>query len=165
MGEVYECDDIELGQPVALKALRPRTRAADSAVRFKREILLARKVTHPNVCRVFDLGRYSKDGADIDFFTMELVEGETLAALLDREGPLSIEEARPLMEQMAAGLAALHDRQIVHRDLKPGNILLERRPNGRLRVVLTDFGIAGTTAAGAFGSFATLSGQVMGTPE
>ena len=167
MGEVYLCDDIELGQPVALKALRAEgAGSAETAVRFRREIQLARRVTHPNVCRVFELGRHQSDGGQIDYYTMEYVDGETLAEMLERKGRLSPEEAQPIIEQIAAGLEALHEREIIHRDLKPGNVLLERRPSGRLRVALTDFGIAGTTGRQAEAdSFITLGGQVMGTPE
>jgi tetratricopeptide (TPR) repeat protein len=167
MGEVYLCDDIELGQPVALKALRAEgAGGAETAVRFRREIQLARRVTHPNVCRVFELGRHPSDAGQIDYYTMEYVDGETLAEMLERRGRLSPEDARPILEQIAAGLEALHEREIIHRDLKPGNVLLERRPSGRLRVVLTDFGIAGTTGRQAEAdSFVTVGGQILGTPE
>ncbi|MEZ5367433.1 MAG: protein kinase, partial [Bryobacterales bacterium] len=167
MGEVYLCDDIALGEQVALKALRADTGAgADAAARFRREIQLARRVTHPNVCRVFELGRHTGSKGPIDYYTMEYVDGETLADLLARRGALDVEEARPLIEQVAAGLGALHDREIVHRDLKPGNILIERRGADGMRVVLTDFGIAGSTGRRAeLDSFATGGGQILGTPE
>jgi serine/threonine-protein kinase len=167
MGEVYLCDDPELGLPVALKALKQRAAASsDAAVRFRREISLARLVTHPNVCRVHDIGRHHKGADAIDFFTMEFVDGETLAAYLEREVPLSPAEAAPLVEQMAAGLAALHANKVIHRDLKPSNVLLSKNAAGDLRVVLTDFGIAGTIGANVpGGSFATVSGQILGTPD
>ena len=166
MGEVYKCEDVDLGQPVALKALRPNASGSDAAERFKREIQIARSISHANVCRVYEYGRHPTDSAPIDYFIMEYVEGETLADYLERQGPLTPDEAKPLVQQMAAGLEALHDGGVVHRDLKPGNILLDRKRDGRIRVVLTDFGIAGSIGEnGAFGSFATVSGQVMGTPQ
>lgn len=164
MGEVYECEDQELQQPVALKALRPAERyGASNASSFKREIQLALRVTHPNVCRVFDIGRHDSGSRSVDFFTMELVEGETLADYLRRNGPLSPEQARPLILQIASGLGALHDCEIVHRDLKPSNVLLERDESGVARVVLTDFGIARFIGDGT--ATATAAAQVMGTPD
>lgn len=164
MGEVYECDDQELQQRVALKALGPAERyGAANAEAFKREIQLALRVTHPNVCRVFDIGRHDSGSRPVDFFTMELVEGETLADHLRRNGPLSPEQARPLILQIASGLGALHDCEIVHRDLKPSNVLLQRDASGVTRVVLTDFGIARFIGDGAATGAATV--QIMGTPD
>ncbi|MDA0205449.1 MAG: protein kinase [Acidobacteria bacterium] len=163
MGEVYECEDQELQQRVALKALGPSERyGAANASSFKREIQLALRVTHPNVCRVFDIGRHDSGPRSVDFFTMELVEGETLADYLRRSGPLSPEQARPLILQIASGLGALHDCEIVHRDLKPSNVLLQRDESGVTRVVLTDFGIAHFIGDGA--ATGAAAAQITGTP-
>src|SRR5271169_6897514 len=128
MGEVYEAEDIELHERVALKSIRSELlhdgRALD---RFKREVHLARKVTHPNVCRIFDLFRQPASAAGGDshgpvaFVAMELLEGETLAEFLHRQPRLSIEEVRPIAVQMAAGLGAAHSAGVLHRDFKPGN--------------------------------------------
>ncbi len=164
MGEVYECDDQELQQRVALKALGPAERyGAANASAFKREIQLALRVTHPNVCRVFDIGRHDAGPRSVDFFTMELVEGDTLADYLRRNGPLSPEQARPLILQIASGLGALHDCEIIHRDLKPSNVLLQHDESGVTRVVLTDFGIARFIGDGAATGAATA--QIIGTPD
>src|SRR5688500_18316578 len=134
MGEVYEAEDLELRERVALKTLAADLAGGAARERFRREIHLARKVTHPNVCRIFDLG--SHEGTP--FLTMELLEGETLADRLAAKGKLGIAEALPLVEQMAAALDAAHRQDIVHRDFKPGNVIVTRE--GRLAV--TDFGIA-----------------------
>lgn len=115
MGEVYEADDLELGERVALKAIRPEI-AADTRVnqRFRREVQLARKVTHPNICRIFDLFQCpppwpGRDAEPIVFVTMELLEGETLAQRLRRDGRMTVAEAEPLVAQMVAALSAAHD--------------------------------------------------------
>ena len=165
MGEVYEARDLELGETVALKTLRPEI-ADDARVlqRFKREITLARKVTHPNVCRVFDVFRHPIPGGSdrsATFLVMEMLRGETLAERLRRTGPMSTEEALPLVQQMAAGLRAAHQAGVVHRDLKPGNVILVANGSGP-RVVVTDFGLARSTeepgsssATGALGMVGT----------
>jgi eukaryotic-like serine/threonine-protein kinase len=132
MGEVYAAEDLELHETVALKTVRPEIATDGRAVeRFKREIQLARKVTHPNVCRIFDLGvhRTAQEGSSgssggILFLTMELLEGETLAGYLRRHGRLSLAEALPLLRQMVAALGAAHRAGVVHRDLKSSNVLL-----------------------------------------
>jgi serine/threonine protein kinase/tetratricopeptide (TPR) repeat protein len=129
MGEVYEAKDQELGVRVALKTIRPDI-AADqrTLVRFKQEIQLARRVTHPNVCRMFDLENYQPPAESgqtaITFLTMELLEGETLADRLRRCGRMDPDEAAHLACQMAEGLAAAHRVGVIHRDFKPGNVML-----------------------------------------
>ena len=136
MGEVYRADDLTLGQPVALKFL-PDEAARDQAVleRFKNEVRIARRVSHPNVCRVYDVG----DVEGHTFFTMEYVDGEDLASLLRRIGRLPEDKALDIARQLCAGLAAAHSKGVLHRDLKPANIMLD----GRGQVVVTDFGLAG----------------------
>lgn len=129
MGEVYEAKDLELGTRLALKTIRPEISSGSATLsRFRQEIKLARRVTHPNVCRIYDWERYRPPGdqaeSEITFITMELLEGETLASRLHRQGRLSAAEALPLVQQMAAGLAAAHEAGVVHCDFKPGNVML-----------------------------------------
>ena len=139
MGEVYEAEDLDLGARVAVKTMRIED--PDALARFKREIQLARTVTHPNVCRIFDMHRHHEpeSGSAITFLTMELLEGQTLAAYLASSGPLTAAEALPLVRQIAAALTAAHECKVVHRDLKAGNVMLTA---DGLRAVVTDFGIA-----------------------
>lgn len=140
MGEVYRADDLRLGQTVAMKFL-PSALSQDGAAlaRFHREVRLARQVSHPNVCRVFDIGE--NDG--IPFLTMEYIDGEDLASLLKRIGRLPQDKAIEISRQLCAGLAAAHEAGVLHRDLKPANVMLDKR--GKVRI--TDFGLAGLTAA------------------
>lgn len=154
MGEVYEARDLELGGHLALKTIRPEISAnPENLQRFKQEIQLARKVTHPNVCRIFDL-EYQRTGSgggestEVAFLTMELLEGETLAAWLRRQGRVGASDALPLVRQMAEGLAAAHDAGVIHRDFKPSNVILVAPAEARLplRPVVTDFGLARGTA-------------------
>src|SRR3954462_14323918 len=124
-GEVFEALDTALGETVALKALKPTI--AGSAVqleRFRREIQSARKVTHPNVCRIFDMGIQNGSGRDRFFLTMELLVGTTLADRIDEGGRYVPDEALPIAAQIADGLDAAHAAGVIHRDLKPGNIML-----------------------------------------
>jgi len=133
MGEVYEVEDWELQARIALKTIAPeRASSARQIGRFRQEIQLARKVSHPNVCRVFDLGHHKdKLHADLLFLTMELLEGETLSAYLHRHGPMTCEQALPLVRQMVSAIAAAHQLGIVHRDFKPGNVMLWKPREGR----------------------------------
>ena len=165
MGEVYEAEDLELKERVALKTLLPAIAADERMIaRFKQEIQLARKISHPNVCRVFDLARHPADGSSpetIVFLTMELVEGETLAARLQREGRLAPETALPLLEQIAEALDAAHRAGVIHRDLKPSNVMLAPASEGP-RAVVTDFGLARSFVPTGE-TTATLSGHIVGT--
>jgi len=135
MGEVYRADDLRLRQSVALKML-PAGVVADPTrlSRFHDEVRLARQVSHPNVCRVHDIG----EAEGLTFLTMEHVDGEDLASLLRRVGRLPAERAAVVGRQVCAGLAAAHDRGVLHRDLKPANVMID----GRGRARLTDFGLA-----------------------
>ena len=143
MGEVYRAEDLKLSQTVALKFL-PESIAQDGAAmaRFHREVRIARQVSHPNVCRVFDIGQ--TDG--LQFLTMEYVDGEDLATLLRRIGHLPSIKALEIARQLCAGLAAAHEHGVIHRDLKPANVMID----GRGKVRITDFGLAGV--AGSFGA-------------
>lgn len=170
MGELYEADDLELHERVALKTMRPETAADEDANRrFRREVHLARQVTHPNICRIFDLFQHQPPGGEpaVVFVTMELVAGETLSGRLSREGRISPEAALPLVAQMAAALAAAHQMGIVHRDFKSSNVMLlnSKSPAEPPRVVITDFGIA--YRAGDATAFATRSAgmELLGTPD
>jgi len=166
MGEVYEVEDLELLDRLALKTILPRgLEAAGMVDRFKREIHLARKVTHPNVCRIFEFGQHrpAAGGEPVVFLTMELLHGETLAQQLRRRGAMRTDEARPLLTQMAAALEAAHRAGVVHRDLKSENVFLV--PDGAgTRLVVTDFGIArGGGGNDRFAAQVTGGGSI-GTP-
>ena len=175
MGAVYQVWDAELEVALALKVVRPdamgdETMAAEIERRFKRELLLARKVTHPNVVRIHDLGEI--DG--IKYITMPYIEGTDLSHILSQRGKLPVKEALPFARDVAAGLAAAHEAGVVHRDLKPANIMIDAEQ----RALIMDFGIAGGTttiaegnasvARGAPSSVHTATthlGSVIGTPE
>ena len=135
MGEVYAADDLKLGQRVALKFL-PANRGRDASWRdqFYAEVRMARQVSHPNVCRVYDVGE--SDGRL--FLSMEFVDGEDLAGLLRRIGRLPDDKAVEVAQQLCAGLAAAHRSGVLHRDLKPSNVMLDGRGLARI----TDFGLA-----------------------
>ena len=135
MGEVYRAEDLALTQTVALKFLPvSMTRDESARARFHQEVRLAREISHPNVCRVFDIGEF--EGRL--FLTMEYVDGEDLASLLRRIGQLPQSKGLEIARQMCAGLAVAHEHGVIHRDLKPANIMLD----GRGRVRITDFGLA-----------------------
>ena len=164
-GEVYAAFDRQLGTSVALKALLAgRRHDAHTFERFKREILLARRVSHPNVCRIFDLGMHTaaRGAEPLHFLTMELLEGETLQARIEEGGALDEAEALPIVRQVAAALAAAHGAGIVHRDLKSSNILLVGAGVDRRRAVVTDFGLARETHVDS--SSLTMTGGIVGTP-
>ncbi len=136
MGEVYRAEDLRLTQVVAIKFLpEALSRDASALARFHSEVRVARQVSHPNVCRVFDIG----DAEGIPFLTMEYVDGEDIASLIRRIGRLPQDKATEISRQICAGLAAAHERGVVHRDLKPANVMLD----GSGKVRLTDFGLAG----------------------
>ncbi len=136
MGEVYRADDLELGQSVALKFLPERVAADESWLRrFRNEVRTARQIAHPNVCRIYDIAE--QDGHV--FLSMEYVDGEDLSGVLRRLGRPSREKAIEIARQICLGLAAAHHAKILHRDLKPANIMID----GRGRVRITDFGLAG----------------------
>jgi len=139
MGEVYRAEDLKLTQTVAIKFL-PESLSRDAAAlqRFHSEVRIARQVSHPNVCRMFDVGEVE----GVTFLTMEFVDGEDLASLLRRIGRLPQDKAIEVARQICAGLAAAHDKGVIHRDLKPANIMLD----GLGKVRLNDFGLAGIAA-------------------
>lgn len=161
MGEVYAARDRELGEQVALKLLPPGL-VDRLPHQFRQEVQTARRVAHPNVCRVFDLGKYTRDGAACSFLTMEWIAGPTLAARL-AEGPLEPVEADRVLREALAGLEAAHQAGVLHRDLKPSNIMLRDAPlpSGH-RVVITDFGLARPNAASE--ATPASAGVITGTP-
>lgn len=162
MGEVYEARDRILGEEVALKVTRPTSRDPEArAEQFRKEVQLARRISHPGVCRVHDVAFHrSRDGQLLLVFTMELLVGETLAERL-RQGPLPPDQARSIAIDIAAALDAAHAHDVLHGDIKPENVILVPRHDGSTRVVLTDFGLA--KGLGGFEQTSARSG-VMGTP-
>jgi hypothetical protein len=139
MGEVYRADDLVLGQTVALKFLPEAMAQNEPALaRFYNEVRIARQVSHPNVCRVYDLGEWEGQ----PYLSMEYVDGEDLGSLLRRIGRLPGDKAVEIARKLCAGLSAAHDKGVLHRDLKPANIMLDARG----QVLITDFGLAGLAA-------------------
>jgi serine/threonine protein kinase len=169
MGEVYEALDRELGDPVALKTVALTTLDDERSVaRLKAEVQLARRITHPNVCRMFDFGLHTRarpglDQEPLPLLTMELLAGETLASHLRGRGPLGARAARPILEQILSGLAAVHRANIIHRDLKAENVFLVPKPGtDQLRAVLMDFGLARPALPGG-GVLASVRHALVGT--
>ena len=158
MGAVYQAWDDELGEAVAIKVIRPEVTedpgmAREIERRFKRELVIARQVTHRNVVRIHDLGEI--DG--IKFITMPFINGADLATILKREGRLGVRRALSFARQIVTGLKAAHEAGVVHRDLKPANIMIDPDDNA----VIMDFGIARSVS----GAGATVAGAVVGTLE
>lgn len=154
MGAVYKASDLELDRFVALKVIRPEL-ASNAAIlaRFKQELLLAQKVTHRNVIRIYDLG----EGEGVKFITMEFIEGEDLCSLIREQQKFSPDEAVEVIQQVCLALECAHSVGVIHRDLKPQNIM--REASGRILVM--DFGLARTLE----GDGMTQSGAVVGTME
>ncbi len=157
MGEVYHAWDETLGGPVALKIIRPGLALSQADLesleeRFKRELRLARQVTHPHVIRIHDLGEVS----GLKYLTMEFVQGADLGLVLKRQGKMAVGRALAIAHQIAEGLGAVHKAGIVHRDLKPANVILDAEDHARL----TDFGIARAVDAK---TLYTIPGSVVGT--
>lgn len=142
MGTVYEAEDLQLHERVALKTIRADVATDANAIqRFKREIQLGKSITHPNVCRIHDLVvDRSEDGTEVYSLSMQFLDGGTLASRI-KQGAIPQSEALPLIEDMADGLSAAHRAGVVHRDFKSGNVMLVER-DGRTQAVITDFGLA-----------------------
>ncbi|MEJ2084718.1 MAG: serine/threonine-protein kinase, partial [Acidobacteriota bacterium] len=148
MGEVYRAEDTKLGREVALKILPSQfADDAERMARFSREAKMLASLNHPNIAGIHQIEQ--ADG--IQFLVMELIEGETLAELLQR-GPVPLDESLEISRQVVAGLEEAHDRGIVHRDLKPANIKIT--PRGQVKVL--DFGLA-KAMAGVRSSSASVS--------
>jgi len=151
MGEVYRADDLELNQAVALKFLPEKVaRDANDLARLRQEVRTARQIAHPNVCRTYDI---AEAGGQV-FVVMEYVDGEDLDRVLRRFGRPTHDKALEIARQLCLGIGAAHEAGVLHRDLKPANIMID----GRGRVRITDFGLAGTAEELAS------EGVVAGTP-
>jgi serine/threonine protein kinase/tetratricopeptide (TPR) repeat protein len=154
MGRVYKAFDNEVGEYVALKVLRPEISADESIVeRFRNELKLARRISHRNICRMFDIGR----AQETTYIAMEFVSGEDLKTLLRRVGQLPARRTVAIAVQVCEGLAEAHRLGVVHRDLKPQNIMVDREGNARIM----DFGIARSLS----GKGVTEAGVILGTPD
>lgn len=154
MGAVYKARDRELDRIVALKVIRPELAVhPDVLSRFKQELILARKVTHRNVIRIFDLGEEN----NTKFITMDYVEGQDLKGLINSKGKLPLEQTVQIVKQVCLALEAAHLEGVVHRDLKPQNIMVDQQG----RVYVMDFGIARSIEPGGM----TQTGMLLGTPE
>jgi serine/threonine-protein kinase len=158
MGVVYRAMDRELGEPVAIKTLRTEVVGSDGVAleRFKQEIRLARKITHRNVVRTYDLGETN----GTYYITMEFVEGTSLKQLIQSRGRLPVPVTLTIGKQLCRALEVAHEQGVIHRDIKPQNIVVE--PNGFLKVM--DFGIA-RLAKAPQGKGLTEVGTAIGTPD
>jgi serine/threonine-protein kinase len=157
MGAVYLARDAKLSERVALKTISAALASDPEELsdRFRLEVQAARKVTHPNVIRIHDLG----EEGPLLFLSMEYVEGETLHARVKRLGPLPVAEARRVLGEISAGVAAAHAAGVIHRDLKPHNVLVSGAGGKVVKVIV--FGLAKTS----FATGVTATGLILGTPE
>lgn len=164
MGDVYEAEDLQLHDRVALKTIRTEVACFPGITdRFRREIFLSKKVTHPNICRIHDLGVHrSEDGSETLFLTMELLIGESLTDLI-RRGAIPVREAFPIIEQLCNALAAAHKEGIIHRDFKSSNVLLVN-VSPRIRAIVTDFGLAQPFQSRHHDPSLTPANAILGTP-
>lgn len=150
MGVVYEAYDEKLGRRIALKCAR-----VGHDRHLRPEVRLATEVSHPNICKIYEIHATESPQGPLEFFTMELLEGPTLSNRLKEDPPLSPHEAETIARGLCAGLAEAHRLQVIHGDLKSANVILARNPDGTLRPVITDFGLARA---------ASVSGVSGGTP-
>jgi len=163
MGQVYKAEHVKMGRISAIKVMNPSmANDPDAVARFNREAANASRISHPNVCAVYDFGE-TPDG--LIYLAMEYVEGEPLTELLVREGALPVQRATAIFKQTADALQAAHDLGIVHRDLKPDNIMVARGRDGADQVKVVDFGIAKAVGGDESGQKVTKTGLVVGTPE
>ncbi|HEV8398765.1 MAG TPA: serine/threonine-protein kinase [Gemmatimonadales bacterium] len=162
MGQVYLAEHVKMGRRSAIKVMNPSmVHDPDAVARFNREASNASRITHPNVCAIYDFGE-TPDG--VIYLAMEFIEGEPLTDLLERDGALPVRRAVGIFVQVADALQAAHDLGIVHRDLKPDNIMLAQKKGGDL-VKVVDFGIAKAVGGDESGQKVTKTGLVVGTPE
>ncbi|HEU5262361.1 MAG TPA: serine/threonine-protein kinase [Gemmatimonadales bacterium] len=162
MGQVYLAEHVKMGRKSAIKVMNPSlVHDPDALARFNREAANASRITHTNVCAIYDFGETSEG---LVYLAMEFIEGEPLTDVLEREGALPIPRAVGIFVQVADALQAAHDLGIVHRDLKPDNIMLTRGRDGSDVVKVVDFGIA-KAVGGDDTQKVTKTGLVVGTPE
>ena len=157
MGVVYEALDQKLGRRVAIKCARHGYRG-----RLPPEARNAREVSHKNVCKLHDIHTFRSPSGEVDFLSMEYLEGETLAERIQRDRRMPESEVREIARQLLAGLDAAHSKGVVHGDLKSNNIVLTREPSGELRVVITDFGLARPVVSAAHDGPASMSASIRG---
>jgi serine/threonine-protein kinase len=163
MGQVYLAEHVKMGRRSAIKVMNPSlTHDPDAVARFNREAANASRITHPNVCAVYDFGE-TPDG--LIYLAMEFIEGEPLTDLIERVGALPVGRAVKIFQQTADALQAAHDLGIVHRDLKPDNTMLAKGRGGSDIVKVVDFGIAKAVGGDEAGQKVTKTGLVVGTPE
>ena len=163
MSFVYEAKDISTNEMVAVKIMTPKlAQDKTAAERLRREAGLAMRLEHPNICRILRLGE-TADG--LIYLVMPLLKGELLSDKEVREGPIPLGTGVPLMAQVCDALHFAHEQQIVHRDLKPENIFVCPGPDGNLRSVVTDFGLAKERRAEPGMARLTATGIILGTPE
>jgi Tol biopolymer transport system component/serine/threonine protein kinase len=154
MGKVYKAQDTEINEKVAIKLIKPEISADEKTVeRFQNELKFTRKISHRNICRMYDLNK--EEGSY--YITMEYVSGEDLKSFIRRAAPISIPKAISIAKQVCDGLEEAHSLGVVHRDLKPSNIMIDKNGNARIM----DFGIARSTT----GKGITDKGMMIGTPE
>jgi tRNA A-37 threonylcarbamoyl transferase component Bud32 len=162
MGSIYLAEHVTLGKRMAVKVLRPEySRDAELLDRFQHEARAASQIGQENIVEVFDFGHTPEGEA---YFVMEALDGESLARILHRDGPMPVGRAVPIFLQICRALGAAHERGIVHRDLKPENVFILRRNDGADFVKVLDFGIAkgpGTPDSKRL----TKAGSIIGTPE
>ena len=162
MGSIYLAEHVTLGKRMAVKVLRPEySRDAELLDRFQHEARAASQIGQENIVEVFDFGHTPEGEA---YFVMEALDGESLARILHRDGPMPVARAVPIFLQICRALGAAHERGIVHRDLKPENVFILRRNDGADFVKVLDFGIAkgpGTPDSKRL----TKAGSIIGTPE
>jgi hypothetical protein len=163
MGQVYLAEHVKMGRRSAIKVMNPSMiHDPDAIARFNREASNASRITHPNVCAVYDFGE-TPEG--LIYLAMEFVEGVPLTELIEQEGALPLARATAIFKQTADALQAAHDLGIVHRDLKPDNIMVARGRDGSDLVKVVDFGIAKAVGGDETGQKVTKTGLVVGTPE
>ena len=157
MAHVFVADDPDLGRRVVVKVLSPDLAAGVDGERFKREIKVARSLHHPRIVPVLS----ATTAADVLYYTMPFIEGDTVRTMLADGGPLPIDRAVAIARDVAEALAYAHRENIVHRDIKPANILVER---GTGNALVTDFGIARAVERAAEMQSVTTTGLTLGTP-
>ncbi len=153
-GKVFLAEDTALSIRVALKILNPDLASIDTQLaRFKREVVIARKISHRNVCKIFDFGQLG----EMLYLSMEYIHGQSLAHILAKHKRLELKTGLELILQVCSGLRAAHEEGVIHRDMKPPNVMIDAKG----RVKLMDFGIARSTDTGSV----TVTGTIMGSPS